>query len=216
FFAIFAIAPLLMLRQEKGVGMMPLALAFVNAGTYFLQAYAMISDISNTAMAWFSLALAAVYLGLNRVRPKSSDQTAEHNLRLMHLALAVGLVTVAIPIRLEAHWITIGWFIESAVLLWLAGRIKSDLLNVFALTALVLGVGRLLLFDNFQSARLIFNMRIAVYSVAVAVLAFVSYIASKRDDESAKMIGMLAAVSMNALALIALSREVADYYYQQI
>jgi len=94
FFAIFAVAPLFMLLQEKEAGMMPLALAFLNAATYFLQAYAMISDISNTAMAWFSLALAAFYLGLNRFRP-TSDETAEHNLKLMHLALAVGLITVS-------------------------------------------------------------------------------------------------------------------------
>jgi uncharacterized membrane protein len=216
FFAIFAVAPLLMLREERAAGVMPLVLAFVNAATYFLQSYAMISEISTSAMAWFSLLLAAVYLLLNRLRPKDSDAAAEHNLRLLHLALAVGLVTVAIPIRLEAHWITIGWFVESALLLWIGGRIKSDLLNVFALTALVLGVGRLLLFDNFESSRLIFNMRMAVYGVAIGVLAFVAYNASRRDDESAKTIGMLAVISMNALALIALSREVADYYSQQM
>ncbi len=216
FFAIFAIAPLLMLRDEHAAGVMPLVLAFVNAATYFLQSYAMISEVSTTAMAWFSLVLAAVYLLLNRLRPKASDVAAEHNLRLMHLALAVGLVTVAIPIRLEAHWITIGWFVESALLLWVAGRIKSDLLNVFALTALLLGVGRLLLFDNFESTSLIFNMRMAVYGVAIAVLAFVAYNASKRDDESARTIGMLAVISMNALALRALSCEVADYYSQQM
>jgi uncharacterized membrane protein len=216
FFAIFAVAPLFMLRQETGAGMMPLAMAFLNAATYFLQAYAMISDISNTAMAWFSLALAADYLGLNRLRPKSSDETAEHNLKLMHLALAVGLITVAVPIRLEAHWITIGWFLESAVLLWLANRIKSDLLNVFALTALVLGIGRLLAFDNFTSTALIFNMRMAVYGVAVAVLAFIAYQASKRDDDNARTIGALAIVAMNALALVALTREVTDYYSHQM
>jgi uncharacterized membrane protein len=216
FFAIFAISPLLMLREEHAAGVMPLVLAFVNAATYFLQSYVMISEISTTAMAWFSLVLAAVYLLLNRLRPKDSDAAAEHNLRLLHLALAVGLVTVAIPIRLEAHWITIGWFVESAVLLWIGGRIKSDLLNVFALTALVLGVGRLLLFDNFESTRFIFNMRMAVYGVAIAVLAFVAFNASRRDDESARTIGMLATISLNALALRALSCEVADYYSQQM
>src|SRR5205823_236918 len=183
FFIIFAIAPLLMLRQERGAGMMPLALAFVNAATYFVQAYVMITEISNTAMAWFSLALAAVYLALNRMRPRSSDEASEENLRLMHVALAVGLITVAIPIRLEAHWITIGWFVESAVLLWLGSRIKSDLLNVFALTALVLGVGRLLLYDNFENTQLIFNMRTLVYAIAIAVLGLIAYRASQRGDD---------------------------------
>jgi len=216
FFAIFAIAPLLMLRQEHGSGVMPLALAFANAVTYFLQAYTMIADISVTAMAWFSLLLAAVYLLLNRFRPRTSDQQAEQKLRLMHLALAVGLITVAIPIRLEAHWITIGWFVEAAILLWLADRIKSDLLNIFALAALVLGVGRLLFWDNFESVQLIFNMRMAVYGVAVAVLGFVAYNASKRDDDPAKTIAAVAVVAMNALALVALTHEISDYYSQQM
>jgi uncharacterized membrane protein len=216
FFIIFAIGPIVMLAQEHAKGTMPLAFALVNAVTYFLQAYAMIMDISHAAMAWFSLLLAAVYLLLIRLRPRQTDAVAERNLRMMHLALAVGLITVAIPIRLEAHWITIGWFVESAVLLWVAGRIKSDLLNVFALTALVLGVGRLLLVDNFEFSRLIFNMRMAVYVIAIAALGFVTYQSLKREDEAGKMIGAVAVVAINVLALIALSREVGDYYYQQL
>lgn len=215
FFAVFAIAPLFMLRQEQGAGGMPLALAFLNAAAYFLQSYAMISEISTAEMAWFSLALAAVYLALNRFRPRSFEPAAEHNLRLMHLALAIGLITVAIPIRLEEHWITIGWLVESAVLLWIGHRLNSDLLDVFALTALVLGIGRLLFFDNFHPTQLIFNLRVAVYAVAIAVLAFVSDTTSKRQDKRWGWVGRVAMVAMNVLALVALSREVADYYSRQ-
>lgn len=216
FFLIFATAPLLMLRHEHAQGAMPLTLALVNAATYFLQAYAMVTDISHTAMAWFSLLLAALYLLLNRLQPGHIDETGQRNLRMMHLALAVGLITVAIPIRLEAHWITIGWFVESAVLLWVAERIKSDLLNVFALGALVLGVGRLLLIDNFVIARPIFNTRMVVYGVAIAALAFVAYQSVQRDDDAGKITGAIAVVAMNGLALVALSREVSNYYNQQV
>jgi uncharacterized membrane protein len=176
----------------------------------------MIYDVSHVAMAWFSLALAAVYLLLNRLRPRAAEPAGEHNLRLMHLALAVGLVTVAIPIRLDANWITIGWFVEAGLLLWIGGRINSDLLNVFALTALVLGVGRLLLIDNFEFTRLIFNPRMAVYSIAIAVLAFAAYQASRRDDETARVVAMVGIISINLLALRVLSLEVADYNRRQI
>lgn len=216
FFAIFAVAPLFMLRQEHGQGVMPLMFALVNALTYFAQAYVMITDISKTAMAWFSLGLAAVYVALNRVHAKTADEAAAENLRLMHVALALGLITVAVPIRLEAHWITIGWFVESAVLLWLGNRIKFELLNAFALTALVLGVGRLLLYDNFENTRLIFNMRMLVYVVAIGVLGLIAYHATKRDDELANNIGRTAAVALNLLALRALTLEVDDYYSRQM
>jgi uncharacterized membrane protein len=87
---------------------------------------------------------------------------------------------------------------------------------VFALTALALGVGRLLLIDNFEFTRLIFNMRVAVYAIAIAVLAFAAYQTSRRDGEAFRIVSMIALISINALALIALSREVADYYQQQM
>ncbi len=105
---------------------------------------------------------------------------------------------------------------ESSILLWLGARIKSDLLSVFALTALVLGVGRLLFVDDFAPAPLIFNMRMVVYAVAIAVLAYVAYQASKNERSEARTINAMAIVALNALALIALSYEIRDYYSHQL
>ena len=69
FFAIFAIAPLITLQPEGEMPLLasiPAVLAFVNAGVYFLQAYAMIEEVDKTYMAWFALALAAIYILLSR------------------------------------------------------------------------------------------------------------------------------------------------------
>jgi len=55
FFAIFAIAPLITLQPEGEIALfasIPAVLAFVNAGVYFLQAYAMIEEVNKTYMAW--------------------------------------------------------------------------------------------------------------------------------------------------------------------
>jgi uncharacterized membrane protein len=220
FFAVFAIAPLVTLQpsdEHAFLASIPAVLAFVNAGVYFLQAYAMIEEIDKSLMAWFALGLAAVYIFLSRqVRARRSNPSASQILYYLHLAVAIGLITVAIPIRLDAHWITIGWFVEAAVLLWVANRINSDFLNVFALAALALGVVRLLAFDNFVSTQLIFNMRMATYAVAVAVLAIVAWYASLRTDETARSVAAVAIVSLNALALIALTREVFDYFTWQM
>jgi uncharacterized membrane protein len=100
--------------------------------------------------------------------------------------------------------------------LWVGERIESDLLNVFALAALVLGVARLLLFDNFNSVQLVVNMRMVTYGIAITVVGLVAYGASKRDDDTARTIGSLAVVTVNALALRGLSLEVADYYSRQL
>jgi uncharacterized membrane protein len=216
FFAIFAIAPLITLQPEGEMPLfaaIPAVVAFVNAGVYFLQAYAMIDEVDKTYMAWFALALAAVYILLSR---QVHARGASERLHFLHLAVAIGFITVAIPIRLDAHWITIGWFVEAGVLLWVANRIKSDFLNIFALAALVLGVIRLLAIDNFYTTELIFNLRMATYAVAVAVLGAVAWYASKRDDDSGRTVAAIAVVALNVLALIAFSREVADYYARQM
>jgi uncharacterized membrane protein len=216
FFAIFAIAPLITLQPEGEMPLfaaIPAVVSFVNAGVYFLQAYAMIAEVDKTYMAWFALALAAVYIVLSR---QVHTRGASERLHFLHLAVAIGFITVAIPIRLHAHWITIGWVVEAGVLLWVANRIKSDFLNVFALAALVLGVIRLLAIDNFYTTQFIFNLRMATYAVAVAVLGAVAWYASRRDDDSGRAVAAIAVVALNALALIALTREVADYYARQM
>lgn len=220
FFAIFAIAPLITVQPEGEFPLLasiPAVLAFVNAGVYFLQAYAMIDEVDHTYMAWFALALAALYMLLSRqVHARAKARDASERLHFLHLALAIGFITVAIPIRLDAHWITIGWFVEAGVLLWVANRIQSDFLNVFALGALVLGVVRLLAIDNFYTTQLIFNLRMATYAVAVAVLGAVAWYASKRDDDTGRTVAAFAVVALNTLALIALSREVADFFTRQM
>ena len=219
FFAIFAIAPLVTLQPENEIPFLaaiPAVLAFVNAGVYFLESYAMIEAVDKTYMAWFALALAAIYIVLSRqVHARTRAPGASEILYFLHLAVAIGFITVAIPIRLDTHWITIGWFIEAGVLLWIGNRIQSDFLNAFALGALALGVARLLLIDNFQTTQLIFNLRMATYAVAVAVLGAVAWYAGKREDDSARTVAAVSVVALNVLALIALTREVADYYTRQ-
>ena len=220
FFAIFAIAPLITLQpdgEHPVLAAIPAVVAFVNAGVYFLEAYAMIAEVNKVNMAWFALGLAAVYIFLSRqVHARKLAAGTTEILYFLHLAIAIGFITVAIPIRLDAHWITIGWFIEAGVLLWIGNRINSDFLNAFALSALVLGVTRLLFIDNFHSLQLIFNLRVATYAVAVAVLGGVAWSGAKRTDDTARVVGAMAIVSLNVLALRALSLEVSDHYVRQV
>ena len=218
FFAMFAAAPLVARKTDQSgfFGTLPLFLAFVNAGVYFLQTYAMFESVEKNFMAWFALGLAAVYLYLSRLaRARYPEPENAAKLQLLHLALAVGFVTIAIPIRLDGHWITLGWFVESAVLLWVANRIHSNFLNAFALVALALGIVRLLVLDNFDTSTLFFNSRMLTYSVAIAVLALVAWFGAKRQDEPGRQAAAIALVCLNALALIALSPEVSDYYSRQ-
>src|SRR5258708_15743930 len=122
FFAIFAIAPLVTLQPEDEAPLfvsIPAVVAFVNAVVDFLQAYVMIEEIDKTRMAWFALCLAAVYIFLSRqvqtrqVQGRKITPGGTQVLHFLHLAVALGFITVAIPIRLDATWFTIGCFLSS-------------------------------------------------------------------------------------------------------
>ena len=217
FFAIFAIAPLVAKAPEEAgpLQYFPVALTFINTGVYFLQAYVMVEEIDKTAMAWFALALAGVHIVLSRVIAGRKPVDAEV-LRLLHLALAVALITIAIPIRLDGHWITVGWLVEAGVLLWVADRIAAHFLHYLATAALALGVVRLVVFDNFTVDTLLLNSRMATYLLAMAVLALLSWFSLKRGEAFDHQIAAVAVLALNALALIGLGREIADYYARQM
>lgn len=223
FFLIFALAPLLAHGVENGdytsAAAVLLVLALINAATYFLQLYGMLESVSKPAIAWAAVALAAVYIGLSRVSEahREGDEQTRRTLNYLHLALAIGFLTLAIPIRLEAHWITIGWFVEAAVLLWVAQRVNSNFLAICSYIALVLGVGRLLFIDNFHPDTLIFNARMATYAIAIAVLGGIALYGSRREeDEFSRSVSSIAVVTINVLALLALSREVNDYFNREV
>src|SRR5260370_11431350 len=127
----------------------------------------MVDEIDKLAMAGFAVGLAGVHIGLSRLVRRQEQADAE-TLRLLHLALAVSLITIAIPIRLDGHWITVGWLVEAGVLLWVADRIGARFLHYLAVVALGLGVVRLLLVDNFRVDTLLLNSRMATYILAMA------------------------------------------------
>src|ERR1700677_3093472 len=217
FFAIFAVAPLVSKTPQGKTSLSgPLfALTLINTGVYFLQAYGMIAEIDKPALAWFALALAAVHIGLSHIISLQELPEAEP-LRLLYLALAVALITIAIPIRLDGHWITVGWLVEAGALLWVAARVGASLLHYLAVAALALGVLRLLFFDNFVVDVVLLNSRMANYLLAIAVLALLAWFSLKRDGESDRQVAAVAVLAVNALALVGFSREIGDYYGRQM
>ena len=77
-------------------------------------------------LTWYALGLAAVYLVLSSQfkRRVGSEPDVVKTVNLLHVAVAIAFITTAIPLKLDAHWITIGWLIESAVLLFVG--VKSE------------------------------------------------------------------------------------------
>src|SRR5262249_26734968 len=136
---------------------------------------------------------------------------------LIHIAIAIAFIAIAIPLKLDAHWITIGWLVESAALLAIAVSTRTDFLRYFAGATLALGVARLLIVDSSQVQRaLVFNARFATYVVAIAIMAGIvaagEKFASKREMPFVKIAGL----ALNLLALVALTLEAHDFFSRQM
>jgi uncharacterized membrane protein len=190
-------------------------LPLLNAAVFFLALFAMY-EREQATLTWFALALAAVYLGLSSAFKKRFPNEDIKFLNLLHVAIAIAFITIAIPLKLEAQWITIGWLIESAVLLWVSVRTQTNFLRYLAIIALSLGVIRLLFFDRFHIEMLVFNARFVTYVVAISVLGGIALLGKRHATRDEMRFLDVAVVALNLLALIALTLEASDYFDRQM
>src|SRR5256885_759833 len=132
FAAIFAAIPLLTPHDRSkrfdGPSITLTLLPLLNAGAFFLALWIMYGP-KTAPLTWYALALAAVYLGISRLFGRLFPDQDTKLITLLHVAIAVAFITIAIPLKLDAHWITIGWLIESAVLLCIGVRKQTKFLR---------------------------------------------------------------------------------------
>jgi len=69
------------------------------------------------------------YLLLLRLPARGRLKASPTALESLHLAAAVVFLTIAIPLKAQGRWLTVGWLAEGAALLWVAERVKSRLLR---------------------------------------------------------------------------------------
>jgi uncharacterized membrane protein len=219
FAAIFAVIPLVTTtvrsRRVSGPSLTLTLLPLFNAAAFFLALFAMYESEKAT-LTWYALALAAAYLGIGSAIKKRAHTEDVAFLNLVHVAIAVAFLTIAIPLKLDAQWITIGWLVESGVLLWLSVQVRADFLRYFAAVALTLGIARLLLYDQIRAGTLVLNMRFATYAVAIAILAGIALLGKQHAAHGEQIVLDVAAVGANLLALIALTLEASDYFDRRI
>ncbi|MGD0345285.1 MAG: DUF2339 domain-containing protein [Terracidiphilus sp.] len=228
FFLISSLAPRLVHAPLDDSGSMRgwdalalVVLPVASAGLCFLGFYCLLSPVVvNWAGPWLAVAFAAYYLLLMRLPAWGVLRAGFPALPSLHLAMAIVFLTMAIPLKTQDRWMTIGWLVEGAVLLWMAVRVRSLLVRAFALICLVLGLGALLAANPPAATRPFLNERFGTYCVAIAVFAFVAWLAKNAHDEEAPAAVMhwpnLAAagvLAVNVLILLAVSLEIHSFWW---
>jgi uncharacterized membrane protein len=168
FFGIFALAAIVSGRGSI-VPRSVLIVAALNGVVYFLQVYLMLE--SSTARAWFAAGLAIVYLLLARQR------RAQARLQGTHLALAIGFITVAIALRLQDVWISVGWFMEAAFLMAAGFWRQSAFVRWLALGLIAATIAKVFTYDIWDLSR---GYRIVSFVFLGVLLLAVSF-AYQRD-----------------------------------
>lgn len=227
FFLLFSAAPhLVRLSKANADSLSPrdsialIILPFANAALGFLGFYALVDSVGSTSAApWIAVAFAAFYLFLLRV-PNLPRHTIPVLLRSLDLVIAVVFLTIAIPLKTHGRWLTIGWLIEGAALLWLTRIVPQKLLSALSLVALALGLGALLVINPAASTTILFNQRFATYLVGIAVFAFIAVMAFRSHQSGLhnfplpwQTLAALSILIVNALILISISLEIHNYWW---
>jgi uncharacterized membrane protein len=209
-FATFALAPFVTRHSRSARTLAVLAL--LNAGTYFFEVWELFEhEAENRQAAIAAVALACVYFLIAYLLGNRVDVIAG-----VHWAIGAAFLIAAVPIGMNAQWITIGWFVEGAALIRMSRRQHSDYLKGLGLLALILGIVRLLAIDEFQVMHLFLNWRMATFAIAIAALAVVAhtFMTDTKDDD--KTVLTIVIVLMNVFALMALTQEITDEWRRQL
>ncbi|MGE5126284.1 MAG: DUF2339 domain-containing protein, partial [Betaproteobacteria bacterium] len=128
----------LLLRQLLGVaGALTHAVAAALAWTVV---YRVLDLIAPALLGPAAVALGALHLAVGlAARARGQDLLRVR----VALGLAAGFLTIAIPVQLGLHGITLAWAVEGVVLLWLGVRQDAWLARAFGYGVLALAVGRL-------------------------------------------------------------------------
>jgi uncharacterized membrane protein len=228
FFLIFAWAPRLVRLKVEGGGsgaswdhLALVVVPLVNAGLGFLGFYLMLENAGSAwAEPWVAVAFAAFYLLLLRFPARGAIHGSAVATSTLHLTIAVVFLTIAIPLKTQGRWMTIGWLAEGAALVWLARRVQSTLLTVLALLCLALGLIALVTVNPPASLTPIFNERFGTYLFGIAVCAFVAWLAAQASKEpgpeppvSWRSLAAVAGLAVNVLILLAVGWEIHAYWW---
>src|SRR3984885_5604386 len=199
--------------------------SLANAAFGFLGFYAMLSQNGsgrNTALAWCSVGFGAFYLAVRKWMertPIAGSRLA--SLSDIQLSIAIVFLTLAVPLAVHGHWVTVGWMAEGAVLVWVATRLRTRLMQVLAGGALSLGLISLAMDATIGQTRVLWNTRLLSFAVSIAAMFIATALArgEARREGTATSVGgwevlaETAAVIARALVIIAVLLEIHTYWW---
>ncbi len=208
-FLVFLAAPLF---RERATGHrskpIDLILVVANAAAYFWAVYFTLEATRPGLEAPWAVGLAVLY------RLVSSDYGSrvpdDAGSVLVHEGVSWTFLTLAIPLALDAQWVTVAWAVQGVMLLWLASRVPISVAAWGGLAALLLACSRAVAFDRYWSADIVavWNLTFLVHLLVAGALAVGGWLggrigAAERFQPSPRLLqGVLWVASAMTLAVL--------------
>jgi uncharacterized membrane protein len=216
--------------------------SLANAAFGFLGYYAMLSSngsARNTALAWCSVGFGAFYLGVRKLMERTPVAgTRLASLADIQLSIAIVFLTLAVPLAVHGHWVTVGWMAEGTVLVWVATRMRTALMRVLAAGALTLGLISLAMDATIAQTRVLWNTRLLSFAVSIAAMAISTVLIRGEADREAsraevgreevnregaaksagpwRLLAQAGAVMTRALVMVAVLLEIHTYWWSSV
>jgi cbb3-type cytochrome oxidase subunit 3 len=220
FFALFALFPFLFLKKFADRVTPWAAAAFAGLPQFFLIHRLVTEAYPNHVMGLLPAAFAIPPLLSLVVVLKTIPLTSP--VRMTQLALFGGValffITLIFPIQFDRQWITIGWALEGAALLWLFHRVPHPGLRLVSAGLLVAAFVRLALNPavleyHARSATPIVNWYLYAYGiVTICLFAGARLLAPPRNQILKINAPPILAGLGTVLAFLLLNIEIADYF----
>ena len=221
FFAVFAVFPFMSLKKFAGASATPWTAAALAGPAQFLLVYRLVKAAwPNSVMGLLPAAFAVpALLSLAAVAKKIPEANRS---RLAQLAwfggVALFFITLIFPVQFEHQWITIGWALEGAALLWLFQRVPHPGLRLTGIGLLLTAFVRLafnpaVLEYHARSATPIFNWYLYTYGIVTAALFLGTWLlAPPRHLVSGANVQAALGSLGTVLGFLLLNIEIADYF----
>jgi len=220
FFVAFAVYPFLF-RRDFGERVEPWAVAALSGPLHFFLVYRLVKEAyPNQVMGLLPMlfavpALLSLVLALKQLPSDSPKRVAT---LAWFGGVALFFITLIFPIQFDRQWITIGWALEGAALLWLFHRIPHNGLKLTGTALLVAAFVRLAfnpaVFEyHARSATALFNWYLYAYGIVIVCLfAGARLLAPPRNRIQQFNVPPLLLTLGTILAFLLVNIEIADYF----
>lgn len=220
YFSFFGIFPFLFQKRMRDLLLPWVAAACVGPGSFYLVYRVTVSSFGEAAIGLLPALYAMIYLaGLYDIR-RDIPKEAPH--RLTQLALFAGVslffISLIFPLQFEKEWLTLGWALEGAALVWLYRRIPHGGLKVWGTALLLIVFVRLALNPAVldyhpRAAAPILNWYLYTYGITAICFFGAARLWRPQDEAvSGKPIAPTLAGLGVILSFLLLNIEIADFF----